>query len=305
MLLQYLKEKLYNKGNQSTSISATRRRAKGETNMQFVFSTGGREKYFKGENVGDCVTRAICNATGKDYKEVYDRLNEMAKRESVKRHRGHKHSQSRNGVFKETWKRYLQEIGWVHHKTCEIGSKENKVKLVQGQLPNGVLIVQLSKHLTCVKDQVIYDTYDCSKKQYYDEYGDLCVNEERCVYGYWTAPTEQEVKARQEQQEELAKIKAMEQQAIEETKAKVNAIKKQHKPTLKKLEKKLKDIKHQLVLETNRMKREIAKIKEQDGNAYVNKWLDHEEQRLVGCMASKGGKSNVKVSKKKLKRFTL
>ena len=52
--------------------------------MEFVYSDGGRSKYFKANNVGDCVTRAICNATGKDYKEVYDALNDMAKRESVK-----------------------------------------------------------------------------------------------------------------------------------------------------------------------------------------------------------------------------
>ena len=47
--------------------------------MEFVYSDGGRSKYFKANNVGDCVTRAICNATGKDYKEVYDALNDMAK----------------------------------------------------------------------------------------------------------------------------------------------------------------------------------------------------------------------------------
>ncbi|MBO7079425.1 MAG: hypothetical protein J6W64_06410 [Bacilli bacterium] len=160
--------------------------------MEFVYATGGREKYFKAENVGDCVTRAICNATGKDYKEVYDRLKEMSKRESVKNHRGHKKSSVRDGVFKETWKRYLKEIGWVHHSTCAIGSTDRKTKLADGELPMGTLIVQISKHLTCVKDGVIYDTYNCSIKQYYDEFGNLQINDQRCVYGYWTAPNKEE-----------------------------------------------------------------------------------------------------------------
>lgn len=242
--------------------------------MQFIYSDGGRSKYFKATGVGDCVTRAICNATGKDYKEVYDRLNEMAQKESVKRHRRSKRSNSRNGVFKETWKRYLKEIGWVHHKTCELGSRAEKIKFVDGALPNGTLIVQLSRHLTCLKDGVIYDTYDCSKKEYYDwESGDLMVNDERCVYGYWSAPSEEELKARKEQQEESDRLIAMQKEAIANTKAKVDAIKKAHEPAIKKLEKKLKEIKHQLVIETNRMNREIKKVKEEDGNAFCDKLL--------------------------------
>ena len=154
--------------------------------MEFKYSDGGRSIYFKGKHAGDCVTRAICNATGKDYKEVYDRINELAKEESLKKHS--KRSSARNGVYKETWKKYLKEIGWVYHSTCSFGSHKQKVKFVDGALPNGNVIVALSKHLTCLKDGVIYDTYDCSRKEYYDAYGDLQINCERCVYGYWTAP---------------------------------------------------------------------------------------------------------------------
>ena len=49
--------------------------------MNHVYATGGREKYFKKLDVGDCVTRAIAIATGKDYKEIYDRINTLAKKE--------------------------------------------------------------------------------------------------------------------------------------------------------------------------------------------------------------------------------
>ena len=138
--------------------------------MKFVFSDGGRSKYFEAKNVGDCVTRAICNATGKDYMEVYKALNRIARTE----HRpSGKKSSSRNGVYKDTSRKYLESIGWVWHPTMTIGSG-CKVHLRSEELPKGTLIVQVSKHKTCVKDGVLYDTYDCSR------------GGTRCVYGYYT-----------------------------------------------------------------------------------------------------------------------
>ena len=50
------------------------------------------------------------------------------------------------------------------------------VHMKKDELPDGDLIVSLSRHITCVKDGTIYDTYDPSR------------DGTRCVYGYWTAP---------------------------------------------------------------------------------------------------------------------
>ena len=141
--------------------------------MEFVYSDGGRSNYYKAKDVGDCVCRAICNATGEDYQKVYKALNAMAKNERTSRHRGGKRSSSRNGVFKETFKKYLKDLGWVWHPTMQIGSG-CKVHMRPEELPGGILIVSLSRHLTCVKDGVLYDTYDCSR------------DGTRCVYGYFT-----------------------------------------------------------------------------------------------------------------------
>lgn len=137
--------------------------------MKFVFSDGGRSKYFKAENVGDCVCRASCNATGMDYKEVYDGLNREAKKE--RRTRGR--SSARDGMYKASRKRYIESLGWVWHPTMQVGGG-CKVHLREDELPGGTLIVSVSKHLTCVKDGVLYDTYDCSR------------DGTRCVYGYYT-----------------------------------------------------------------------------------------------------------------------
>lgn len=139
--------------------------------MKFVYSDGGRSKYFKAEKVGDCVCRAIANATGMDYKEVYDKINEYAKRERIgKRKKGI--SNARDGVYKDTIWRMLTDMGWKWVPTMFIG-KGCQVHLSEKELPGGTLIVSVSKHTTCVKDGVLYDTYDCSR------------DGTRCVYGYY------------------------------------------------------------------------------------------------------------------------
>lgn len=139
--------------------------------MELIYSTGGREKYFKANVVGDCVCRAIANATGMDYKEVYDLINSYAKREHLSKSKRNK-STARNGVHKNTIYRLLTDLGWKWIPTMSIGSG-CQVHLNENELPNGTLIVSVSKHLTCVKDKKLYDTYDCSRAG------------TRCVYGYY------------------------------------------------------------------------------------------------------------------------
>ena len=254
--------------------------------MEFQYNDGGRSKYFRAEHVGDCVTRAISIATGRDYKEVYDTLKQMAKRESVKHHRGHKQSSVRDGVFRETWKRYLRDIGWVHHSTCEIGSKADKLKLTQasydfGRIPKGKVIIQLSKHLTCLVDGVINDTYDCSCKMSYDEDGNIYMNNERCIYGYWTAPTEEQVKERQEQEAQAQALIQKQNDHIAQTKEQINVVKAKYQPKLTKLEKKIKELQHELKIETNRMNREVDKIKKERGDAFMQEWAAVAEKDTI------------------------
>lgn len=139
--------------------------------MKLVNSDGGRSKYFKGD-AGDCVCRAICNATGEDYKKIYDLINELSKSERTgKKKKGV--SSARNGVYKDTTKRVIEDyLGWKWHPTMTIGSG-CKCHLREEELPKGTIIVKVTKHVTCVKDGVLYDTYDCSREG------------TRCVYGYW------------------------------------------------------------------------------------------------------------------------
>ena len=145
--------------------------------MKFVNADGGRSKYFNGSS-GDCVCRAICNATGKDYKEVYDDLDKYIKyhKEHSRRrkHKFSKNSSAGSGVPKTLSRKYLEElIGWKWHPLMTIGSG-CKVHLKEDELPSVTLIVRVSRHLTCVKDGVLYDTYDCTR------------DNTRCVYGYYS-----------------------------------------------------------------------------------------------------------------------
>lgn len=136
--------------------------------MKWIYSDGGRSKYFKGE-AGDSVTRAICNATGMDYKEVYDLVNYYIKKESLDERYV---SNARTGVSKEISRKLLEDLRWKWHSTLKFG-EGCKVHLKDDELPKGTLIVSVSKHLTCVKDGIIYDSYDPSR------------NGTRCVYGYY------------------------------------------------------------------------------------------------------------------------
>ena len=131
--------------------------------MECVYADGGRSKYFKADNVRDCVTRAICNATGSDYKKIYDGISKLQGKSA------------RNGCKKTATRKYIVDVlGWKWHPTMNIGSG-CKTHLRADELPaTGTIIVSVSKHITCVKNGVIYDTFDCSR------------HGNRCVYGYYT-----------------------------------------------------------------------------------------------------------------------
>jgi hypothetical protein len=138
--------------------------------MKFNYNDGGRSKYFKGE-ANDCVCRAVAIASGKDYKEIYDRINELAKKERITKNRKTR-SSARDGVYKVTSSKLLKELGFKFVATMGIGTG-CKVHLKADELPKGTIICKVSTHLVAVIDGVINDTYDCSR------------DETRCVYGYW------------------------------------------------------------------------------------------------------------------------
>lgn len=135
--------------------------------MEFTFNDGGRSKYFQANKVGDCVTRAIAIATGGDYKEVYNKVKSII---------GYS---PRSGVSNRDIQKVVKAFGGEWHACMGIGTGCT-VHMDESELPKGTIIVNLSHHLSCIKNGVINDTHDCSR------------HGRRCVYGYWVF--EEEIK---------------------------------------------------------------------------------------------------------------
>lgn len=144
--------------------------------IEFTYHDGGRaDAGFRGE-AGDCVTRAIAIAADLPYREVYDELFRRGREFwSAKGISGSKLTRAatpRDGIFKKIYESYIEQLGFKWKATMGIGTG-CLMHLQADEVPAGVVIVRLSKHLSVVIDGVLYDTHDCSR------------NGSRCVYGYW------------------------------------------------------------------------------------------------------------------------
>jgi hypothetical protein len=144
----------------------------------WVASDGGRAAAGYRGDTGDCATRAVAIAAGLDYRDVYDRINTLAKRERTGT-RKRTRSNARLGVHRVTmhWL-IVDQLGGTWTPTMTIGSGCT-THLLAAELPaEGRHVLSLSRHYAAWVDGVLYDTHDCSR------YGT------RCVYGYWTLPEE-------------------------------------------------------------------------------------------------------------------
>ncbi len=129
--------------------------------MNFNYNDGGRSRYFAAKRVGDCVTRAVAIATGKDYNLVYNEIASVI---------GYT---PRNGVAKRDTKKVMKHFGGRWVATMKIGTGCT-THLDDNEIPmTGRIVCKLSKHVVAVIDGVINDTYDSSR------------DGNRCVYGYW------------------------------------------------------------------------------------------------------------------------
>lgn len=144
--------------------------ASGPGGLPFVQDDGGRAAAGFQGTAGDCVVRAIAIASGLPYQQVYDSLHATMKDAKRAGDRS-----PRNGVPKPLSREFMKWLGWQWTPTMLIG-QGCKVHLRPGELPNGRLVVAVSRHLVAVIDGVIHDTSDCSR------------NGTRCVYGYWRKP---------------------------------------------------------------------------------------------------------------------
>jgi hypothetical protein len=129
--------------------------------MKFVYNDGGREAAgFKG-SAGDCVTRSVAIASGLPYKEVYARMAEGTGNQRATSRTPKRGKSARNGInVRRKWFRdYMAELGFVWTPTMFVG-QGCTTHLHDGELPNGRLVVSVSKHYTAVIDGVVHDLFD-------------------------------------------------------------------------------------------------------------------------------------------------
>jgi hypothetical protein len=146
--------------------------------ITYTYNDGGRQAAgFRGRT-GDCVARAIAIATGRPYREVYERLAEGNATQRITKVSARRASAglrtAAQGIWtKRKWYRdYMAELGFTWVPTMQIGGG-CKVHLRADELPKGRLVVHVTKHSVAVIDGVLHDTHDCSR------------GGTRCVYGYW------------------------------------------------------------------------------------------------------------------------
>lgn len=114
------------------------------------------------KTTGDCVVRAMCKATGKDWDTVYKELFEIGFELKVMPN------------MDEAWREYLIRNGFIYHKlTIKRGSKRPRVNEFAKNNKTGTFVLRVANHLVTLEDGYYYDTWDS---------GDCS------MYGYWEKP---------------------------------------------------------------------------------------------------------------------
>lgn len=101
----------------------------------------------RGNNVNDCVVRAISKAEGKTWDKTYEELSDIAQHEGIL-------LDDVNFVENYLDKRYKRACHYS--KTVGEFAREHR---------RGTYLVTMQGHITCIKDGIIYDTFDCSPRR--------------------------------------------------------------------------------------------------------------------------------------------
>lgn len=109
----------------------------------------------KNKRTGDCVIRAISEATNNTWENVYMELAKLGIEQGL--------------ILNDTanWRKYLEILGYKQEKmprrkdNTRYTVEEFCVELAE---PNKTYIVKVANHITLVRNKNLYDTWDCSYK---------------------------------------------------------------------------------------------------------------------------------------------
>ena len=109
-----------------------------------------------GKSTGDCVIRAISKALGKTWDEVYVGLCLEG------------FLNGDWGNSDDTWGKYLHRNGFRRHFIPDDGLGAYTVADFAADNPRGIFILSMpGKHVLCVKDGVLFDSWNSSGLSYY------------------------------------------------------------------------------------------------------------------------------------------
>lgn len=151
--------------------------------LDFKQNDGGRAAAGYKGSARDCTTRALAivllhlgryDSPAEAYQQVYDEVSRRNKAHWKRKRKSNRKTapSARDGTYKKVGKQVIKDFGGEWTATMKIGSG-CQVHLRASELPSGVLICSVSKHMCAVIDHVIYDDHNPARG------GD------RCVYGYW------------------------------------------------------------------------------------------------------------------------
>ena len=101
-------------------------------------------------HIEDCTVRAISTVQNKTWSEVYDELSDLAREKGL--------------LFSDAQfiEDYLDER---YERTCY---KNNGLAMTVGEFvennPSGTYLVTMRGHISCVKEGILLDTWDCRDK---------------------------------------------------------------------------------------------------------------------------------------------
>lgn len=130
--------------------------------MVAMRETKTRNKYYnpnpKKVETSDCVVRALCKATGKDWDTVFEELIEIGREHKVMPHSD------------EAWKMYVEQYGFIKHSIKVVkGQRRLRVDGFARTLgKKGTFLLNVANHLVTSVDGYYYDTWDCGDKMVYN-----------------------------------------------------------------------------------------------------------------------------------------
>lgn len=104
----------------------------------------------KARDVNDCVIRSISCAEDRSWDNVYDELSELAQKE---------------GILLDDVRFVEPYLDNKYERTCY---KNNKFAMTVREFidshSSGTYLITMQGHITCVKEGVLYDTWDCRER---------------------------------------------------------------------------------------------------------------------------------------------